>query len=212
MKSEHRTILALLALAVAGQGARWLLSRPDDAPGALAPLGGIAGQAVRPHRDSSRAAGRPLAPGETIDADRAPAEELARLPRVGPGLARRIVADRDARGPFGSLAGLDRVPGIGAALLGEVGRYVTFSGVPRVPAGGEAGSAGAAGPTPLDLNSAPAEALQTLPGVAAARARAIEAWRARHGPFRGPDDLARVPGIGAKRAARIWALAGGAGP
>ena len=38
--------------------------------------------------------------------------ELERLPRVGKRLAERIVADRQVNGPFGSLAGLGRVPGV----------------------------------------------------------------------------------------------------
>jgi competence protein ComEA len=35
------------------------------------------------------------------------------LPGVGPVLARRIIADREQRGPFGSIANLRRVKGIG---------------------------------------------------------------------------------------------------
>jgi DNA uptake protein ComE-like DNA-binding protein len=37
-----------------------------------------------------------------VNVDYAPAEELEALPRIGPTLARRIVQDRDERGPFGS--------------------------------------------------------------------------------------------------------------
>jgi competence protein ComEA len=48
------------------------------------------------------------------------------IPGVGPGLAGRIVADRAARGPFGSAAELDRVPGIGAVRAGEIGAWVCF--------------------------------------------------------------------------------------
>jgi competence protein ComEA len=126
VRSEHRTILALLALAVVGHFARWCAGRPADAPGGIAPLGGLVAGNPAAQRDSTRRLARPLGPGERVNVDRAGADELARLPRVGPGLARRIVADRLARGPFGSLAALDRVPGVGPRLLQEIAPHVVF--------------------------------------------------------------------------------------
>jgi competence protein ComEA len=74
---------------------------------------------------------RPPAVVRIVDVDRAPAAELEALPRVGPVLARRIVADRDSLGPFGSLEGLRRVKGIGPAMLRALEGHVTFSGTPR---------------------------------------------------------------------------------
>jgi competence protein ComEA len=71
---------------------------------------------------------RPLAPGERIDVDRADVTDLTRLPRIGPALAQRIVAWRERHGPFGSLARLDSVSGIGPALLDAIQSYVSFSG------------------------------------------------------------------------------------
>ena len=68
-----------------------------------------------------------------IDADAATAAELEALPRVGPALAARIVADRDRLGPFGSLEALGRVRGVGPALLKILQDRVTFSGTPRLP-------------------------------------------------------------------------------
>jgi len=71
-------------------------------------------------------------PADTpIDVDVADARALEALPGVGPALARRIVADREARGAFGSLAGLERVRGVGPALARRVASHVTFSGVSR---------------------------------------------------------------------------------
>ena len=134
MRSEHRTILALLALALAGHLARWCAGRPGEAPGGIAPLGGIRPGNPAAQRDSTRRLARPLGPGERVNVDQAGAEELARLPRVGPGLARRIVADRLAHGPFGSLAGLDRVSGVGPRLLQELAPHVAFgAGAGRPP-------------------------------------------------------------------------------
>ena len=65
-----------------------------------------------------------------IDLDRASEAEIDRLPRVGPALARRIVANRDSFGSFGSLEALKRVKGIGPATLGKLAALVTFSGRP----------------------------------------------------------------------------------
>jgi competence protein ComEA len=76
---------------------------------------------------------RPLAPGERVDLDRADVTEITRLPRIGPALAQRIVAWRAAHGPFGALARLDSVPGVGPHVLASVRSYVTFSGVAPPP-------------------------------------------------------------------------------
>jgi competence protein ComEA len=55
--------------------------------------------------------------------------ELESLPRIGPALAARIVAERNARGAFGSLDSLEaRVRGIGPALAELLRTRVTFSG------------------------------------------------------------------------------------
>src|SRR5688572_30207528 len=51
-----------------------------------------------------------------VDLDTAPADSLERLPRIGPSLAKRIIADRDSLGPFGSLEGFQRVKGVGPAM------------------------------------------------------------------------------------------------
>jgi competence protein ComEA len=48
-----------------------------------------------------------------IDINAAPAHELTLLPRIGPTLADRIVADRAENGRFDSLEDLSRVRGIG---------------------------------------------------------------------------------------------------
>lgn len=52
---------------------------------------------------------------------------------------------------------------------------------------------------PVDINSADAALLaQSIKGVGDKRAEAIVAYRNEHGPFKSVDDLAKVPGIGAK--------------
>ncbi len=58
-----------------------------------------------------------------IDINTATLAELDILPRIGPTLAARIIADREANGPFSSLDDLDRVPGIGPKTIARLVPY-----------------------------------------------------------------------------------------
>lgn len=133
-----------------------------------------------------------------MDLDRASAPEIARLPRVGPRLARSIVANRETHGAFGSLEGLDRVPGIGPGLLKVIGQRATFSGASRPP-----GSATPPDRLRLDLNAASVPELERLPFIGPYMAQQIVAYRERHGRFPAVDSLVRVPGVGPATLARI---------
>jgi competence protein ComEA len=68
--------------------------------------------------------------------------------------------------------------------------------------GSAAGGAGGAGPPgagtsgPVNLNSATAAQLDSLPGVGPATAAAILTYRTRHGRFKSVTELLEVPGIG----------------
>lgn len=59
-----------------------------------------------------------------VDVNRATEEELQQLPGIGPTLARRIVAARQAA-PFRSVEDLRRVRGIGAKTLENLRPYIT---------------------------------------------------------------------------------------
>jgi competence protein ComEA len=111
-------------------------TRKSGAPRFVAPKGrDTAGKVVGgvtsvpwndPHPSASGAArGGPA--GTPIDLDTADPKAIEALPRVGPALARRIVANRDSLGPFGSLEALRRVKGIGPATIALIGPLVTFS-------------------------------------------------------------------------------------
>ena len=52
------------------------------------------------------------------------------------------------------------------------------------------------GAFPVNINTATAAELQTLPGIGEARAEAIVAYREEHGPFAYVEDLRGVSGIG----------------
>ena len=70
---------------------------------------------------------KPL-PTAPVDMDLASEQEIEALPRIGPALARRIVANRDSLGAFGSLDKLRRVKGMGPASLDRLAPLVTFGG------------------------------------------------------------------------------------
>jgi comEA protein len=215
--SERRALLLLLALAIAGHVVRRIATRPGEPPGDVVLLSTAPAGALAAHRDSALQVARPLEPDERIDLDRAPAPEIARLPRVGLALAKTIVADREANGAFGGLSGLDRVAGVGPGLLKLLEPHVAFSGTsrasqePRIApeismAASNGTSMGAKTRTPINLNTASVSDLDALPGVGPARAQAIVRHREAHGPFLSVESLVRVPGIGPAALARLRPL------
>jgi competence protein ComEA len=106
---------------------------------------GGAGSPDRPEHDGDRrdrpGRGRPghpitpiklgaTLPGEPppgpIDVNRASADDLTRLPGIGPALAARIVEARATGGPFSTLDDLARVRGLGRARLDLLRPYVSI--------------------------------------------------------------------------------------
>ncbi len=73
----------------------------------------------------------PPKPASPVDLDVATEKEIEALRHIGPTLAKRIVADRDFFGPFGSMDGLKRVKGVGPSMVAKLDSAVTFSLVPR---------------------------------------------------------------------------------
>lgn len=69
-------------------------------------------------------------------------------------------------------------------------------GVPGAAPAGGAGTSGAPSGGKLDLNTATAAELDSLPGIGPVLAERIVAYRTAEGPFQSADELDAVPGIG----------------
>lgn len=131
---ERNALLLLLGLGLAGHGVRLLAPKSDGPPARAAALAAAPSSDLDRHRARSARLARPLGRGERIDLNVASAEELARLPRVGPSLARAIVKAREESGGFASMADFDRVPGVGPVLLRTVDSLVTLGDTIRARA------------------------------------------------------------------------------
>ncbi len=107
--------------------------------------------------------------------------------------------------------------------VGLAGPPIVGPAVPGVPAGSgpvapdartgtTAGVAGSAAATSsaqvgvVNLDTASAEQLDTLPGIGPVLAQRIVAWRTAHGPFSTVDDLDEVSGIGTATLAKLRGL------
>jgi competence protein ComEA len=137
-----------------------------------------------------------------IDLNQAQRADLRTIPGIGEKLADRIVAHRDANGPFASLDELRRVSGIGPATLTRLRPHLRIDRQPIVRGARPDGKGSPVGrkvlpASKVDLNRATAEQLRTLPNIGPTLAtRILDARRDK--PFRAVDDLRRVKGVGAK--------------
>jgi competence protein ComEA len=65
---------------------------------------------------------------KTVNVNQASADELARLPRVGPSLAGKILSHREKHGAFKRAEDLMEVSGIGEKMFATLKPYVSVSG------------------------------------------------------------------------------------
>ena len=112
MRERERVALAVLgAAALLGLSVRlWRPILPESGAAVPEPV--------------ARAWDQRLARARQVDVNTADAAALERLPQVGPSLARRIVAEREAGGPFRSPQDLARVRGIGPKTVDALREYV----------------------------------------------------------------------------------------
>ena len=89
------------------------------------------------------------------------------------------------------------------------GASTSWAQAPQSPRGAKAGSSSKARATaanPVNLNSASAAQLQTLPGVGASAAQRIVEYRQKNGNFKKIEELMNVKGIGEKSFLKLKAL------
>lgn len=98
-------------------------------------------------------------------------------------------------------------PKAGVTLRSSVRSGSAVAAVPSGTPGGAASGTGAAAAGAVNINTANATELDRLPGVGAATAAAIIAYRDKNGPFRTVDDLGKVSGIGDAKLAKIKPMA-----
>ncbi|MEO8449212.1 MAG: helix-hairpin-helix domain-containing protein [Gemmatimonadota bacterium] len=238
-RRERNALILLFAIGLGGHGLRCWQGRGDGAPGDITLLPDPTAGALTRHRAEVAHRLAPLGPSEKIDLNHASAEEIARLPKVGAGLAKTIVRDREAHGLFVTLGDLDRVEGVGPGLLAAFAGHVipsdtirgrilkrppkgTASTISQAPTGRgpgpdipttrlsvrhrkESADPGQGPKSQVDINSASEADLMGLPGIGAAKARAILAYRQRNGPFASVEALTKVPGMSPKLVGRLGA-------
>lgn len=141
-------------------------------------------------------ASRPLEPGERLDPNTSSEVDLRRLPGIGPSKAAAIVAERNAGGPFLDLQDIARVPGIGPTTVAALAPSLSLP-TRRVSAQSRRAAARSTdAASRVDVNRAQIKELEQITGIGPVLAVRIVETRRRQGPFRGPEDLLRVPGIG----------------
>lgn len=199
-------LVVVLVLTGAARSAWHVRTAPAPVgPGTAVTVAAVADSAARLAEAEARRS-RPLGDGERLDPNRAPEEELDRLPGVGPATAAAVRAARDTLA-FASADDLLRVRGVGPATLERIRPHLEVGPAPVVRTatsrrrGRRGGVASVSSPAsaqgePVDLNRATAAELESLPGVGPVLAERILAWRDRNGPFPGVDALLEVSGVG----------------
>jgi competence protein ComEA len=154
----------------------------------------------------------------SLDLNQADHAQLLQLPGVGENLARRIEAYRTQHQGFRDVDELQRVSGIGPAMLEKLRPFVYVEPVQRDEDGEVerppvkeetnesppplASKKKIVRTQPIDLNRASDAELQLLPGIGPKLSQRILDARGKK-PFRSVDDLRRVPGIGPKTLERL---------
>jgi len=124
LTKQERLVLIFLAGALA-VGAAVKVARGEKAPPSLRPVE-IEFDLSKAKAPADAAALAAITAPRKINVNTADAAALCELPGIGPAYAGRIVAYREAHGPFAKPADLAAVKGIGPATVKKLEPYVTF--------------------------------------------------------------------------------------
>lgn len=118
--------------------------------------------------------------------------QLAKLPGIGPSLAKAIIRYRDKHGPFTTVDDLLKVPGIGPNRLDRMKGMISLK---EKDIDGKDGK--------INLNTASPQELATITGIGPKISMAIVDYRIRNGPFHSIEELTNVPRIGQKTCEKL---------
>lgn len=151
-----------------------------------------------------------------VNVNTATADELMTLPGVGPAMAKAILEGR----PYKTIDDLGKVKGLGESKLADLKGLVTFTApaadIPKAEAAkekattkekmekAEAEPKARSASGLVEVNTASADELMTLPGVGPAMAKAIVDGR----PYKTMSDLGEVKGMGDAKLAALKGLVG----
>ncbi len=215
---EKLVIVILLGLALAAGALLWW---QGQAPGSKLAWEGAPASSPAPANPGAGAAAGPVAGGDpgSAGAAQAQATEEAIVVHVAgavarpgvyslPAVSRAIDAVNAAGGVTGAADG--NAVNLARSLQDGERLYIPTREETRVqgqawPTGAPGAEAGAAGSVasalrwPLNLNTATAAELDTLPGIGPTLAARIILYRSQNGPFAAPEELMNVSGIGQKK-------------
>lgn len=133
---------------------------------------------------------------ELININTATAEKLDTLPGIGASKAQAIVDYRGLNGAFITIEDIMNVSGIGQATYDGIKDLITVS-ADLEDEGGEVEENPVVNIDDLiNINTATAEELDTLPDIGATKAQAIVDYREANGLFAQKEDIINVSGIG----------------
>ncbi len=130
-----------------------------------------------------------------LNVNKASAKDFEKLPGLGPTKVKAIMEYRRKYGPFKTPTDFLKVKGIGKATLKKLSKFLTGFSTSVSLHNSSNGL--------VDINSANAQEIASLPFIGPVKAKSIVEYRNSHGPFRSVEDLKKVKGIGTKTLDKI---------